>query len=66
MIASSCPSISSLTIFTDIRAITIYNYQDEVIETLNSFGAKFQTTNVVCFDFFNKLSIGNKFICKVE
>ena len=31
----------------------------------NSFGAKFQTTFVVCF-FCNKLSLGKKLICKVE
>ena len=30
---------------------------------VNSFGAKFQTIIVL---FFNKLSIGKKFICKVE
>ena len=35
--------------------------------SLNSFGAKFQTTYVVCFFFyFNKLSFGKKFICKLE
>ena len=33
---------------------------------LNSFSAKFQTTLVVCFSFFNKLSLGKKFIRKVE
>ena len=36
---------------------------------VNSFCAKFQTINVVCFlffvVFFNKLLIGRKFICKV-
>ena len=31
----------------------------------NSFGAKFQTF-VVCFFFFNKLSLGKKSICKAE
>ena len=35
------------------------------IKWFNSFGAKFQMTFVICF-FFNKLSIGKKFICKVE
>ena len=29
----------------------------------NSFGAKFQTTFVVCFFIFNKLSFGKIFIC---
>ena len=32
----------------------------------NSFGAKFQTTFVVCFFYFNKLSFGKTYICKVE
>ena len=32
----------------------------------NSFVAKFQTTFVVCFSFFNKLSLEKKFIPKVE
>ena len=32
----------------------------------NSFGAKFQTTFVVCFFYCNKLSFGKTFICKVE
>ena len=32
---------------------------------VNSFGAKFQTTSVVCF-VFNKLSLGKKFKDKVE
>ena len=32
----------------------------------NSFGAKFQTTFVVCFFYFNKLSFGKTFICKVK
>ena len=32
-------------------------------ETLNSFGAKFQTTFVVCFVGFNKISIGKKLMC---
>ena len=36
---------------------------------INSFGAKYQTTFIVCFSsscFFNKLSLGKKFICKVK
>ena len=34
---------------------------------VNSFGAKFQTTFVVCFFFyFKKLSFGKTFICKVK
>ena len=35
---------------------------------VNSLGAKFHITFVVCFVwfFFNKLSIGKKFICKAE
>ena len=33
---------------------------------INSFGAKFQTTFVVCFFYFNKLLFGKTFICKVE
>ena len=32
----------------------------------NSFGAKFQTTFVVCFFYSNKPSLGKTFICKVE
>ena len=32
----------------------------------NSFGAKVQTSFVVCFFYFYKLSIGKTFICKVE
>ena len=32
----------------------------------NSFAAKFQTTFVVCFSLFNKLSLEKKFIRKVE
>ena len=32
----------------------------------NSFGAKFQTTFVVCCFYLNKLSFGKTFICKVE
>ena len=46
------------------------------VSTFNSFTAKFQTTFIVCFFFlfffffffffFNKLSLGKKFICKVE
>ena len=52
-----------------------YNNARRVIEdwsnlsgtkTINSFGAKFQTTFVVCYVFFNKLSVGKKFINKVE
>ena len=37
-----------------------------VSSSLNSFGAKFQTTFVVCFSFFNKLSLEKKFVRKVE
>ena len=33
---------------------------------LDFFNAKFQTTFVVCFFLLNKLSLGKKFICKVE
>ena len=33
---------------------------------INSFSAKFQTKFVVCFSFFNKLSLGKRFIRKVE
>ena len=36
------------------------------LDPLNSFGAKFQTTFVVCFSFFKKLSLEKKFIRKVE
>ena len=33
---------------------------------LNSLGAKFQTTFVVCFFYFNKLPLGKIIICKIE
>ena len=32
----------------------------------NSFGAKFQTTFVVCFFYFNKLSLRKTYICEVD
>ena len=43
-----------------------YNRKIRYAFFFNSFGAKFQTTFVICFFYFNKLWFGKMFICKVD
>ena len=53
-------------IFSRRQKQTTFSYADVFgVLRVNSFGAKFQTTLVVCF-FFYKLSTGKKLICKTK
>ena len=50
--------------YLDLHCLQRYMYWSAGMKGFNSFGAKFQTTFVVCV--FNNLSFGKTVICKVE
>ena len=60
------PHLSFFWCFVIVAFPGYHHLYFTVVNTTNSFGAKFQTTFVVCFFDFNKLTLEKTFICKVD